>query len=94
MERFQTITRMGYAIPILHPLIELDGDLYADGGFLWNVPFEYAEEWGATDIYILSVLPSELPQGGLPALRPSGCRAHVRRLLAHVRQRLAAREVA
>ena len=39
-----------YAIPILHPLIELDGDMYADGGFLWNVPFEYAEEWGATDI--------------------------------------------
>jgi predicted acylesterase/phospholipase RssA len=62
VERFQTVTRIGYAIPILHPLIELDGDLYADGGFLWNVPFEYAQEWGATDIYILSVLPSELPR--------------------------------
>jgi predicted acylesterase/phospholipase RssA len=62
VDRFQIVTRIGYAIPILHPLIELDGDLYADGGFLWNVPFEYAEEWGATDIYILSVLPSELPR--------------------------------
>jgi predicted acylesterase/phospholipase RssA len=64
VDRFRTITRIGYAIPILHPLIELDGDLYADGGFLWNVPFEYAEEWGATDIYILSVVPSKLPRAG------------------------------
>ena len=62
LERFRTVTRIGYAIPILHPLIELDGDMYADGGFLWNVPFEYAEEWGATDIYILSVVPSRLPR--------------------------------
>jgi NTE family protein len=62
VDRFQTVTRIGYSIPILHPLIELDGDLYADGGFLWNVPFEYAERWGATDIYILSVVPSELPR--------------------------------
>jgi predicted acylesterase/phospholipase RssA len=62
VERFRTVTRIGYAIPILHPLIELDGDMYADGGFLWNVPFEYAEEWGATDIYILSVVPSQLPR--------------------------------
>jgi predicted acylesterase/phospholipase RssA len=60
--RFRTVSRIGYAIPILHPLIELDGDMYADGGFLWNVPFEYAEEWGATDIYVLSVVPSELPR--------------------------------
>jgi NTE family protein len=64
VERFRTVTRIGYAIPILHPLIELDGDLYADGGFLWNVPFEYAEEWGATDIYVLSVVPSKLPPAG------------------------------
>jgi predicted acylesterase/phospholipase RssA len=62
VDRFRTVSRIGYAIPILHPLIELDGDLYADGGFLWNVPFEYAEEWGATDIYILSVVPSRLPR--------------------------------
>ena len=62
IERFRTVTRMGYAIPILHPLIELDGDLYADGGFLWNVPFEYAEDWGADEVYILSVIPSELPR--------------------------------
>jgi predicted acylesterase/phospholipase RssA len=62
VERFRTVTRIGYAIPILHPLIELDGDQYADGGFLWNVPFEYAEAWGAEEIYILSVVPSELPR--------------------------------
>jgi predicted acylesterase/phospholipase RssA len=64
VEHFRTVTRIGYAIPILHPLIELNGDLYADGGFLWNVPFEYAEEWGATDIYVLSVVPSRLPRAG------------------------------
>ncbi len=62
IERFRTVTRMGYSIPILHPLVELDGDMYADGGFLWNVPFEYAEDWGADDVYILSVIPSELPR--------------------------------
>jgi predicted acylesterase/phospholipase RssA len=62
VDRFRTVTRIGYAIPILHPLIELDGDMYADGGFLWNVPFEYAEEWGATDIYVLSVVPSRIPR--------------------------------
>ena len=60
VDRFRTVSRIGYAIPILHPLIELDGDQYADGGFLWNVPFEYAEEWGAERIYILSVVPSVL----------------------------------
>jgi predicted acylesterase/phospholipase RssA len=60
VDRFRTITRIGYSIPILHPLIELDGDMYADGGFLWNVPFEYCEEWGADEIYILSVVPSKL----------------------------------
>jgi predicted acylesterase/phospholipase RssA len=62
VDRFRTVTRMGYSIPILHPLVELDGDLYADGGFLWNVPFEYAEDWGAREVYILSVIPSELPR--------------------------------
>lgn len=62
VDRFRTISRIGYTIPILHPPIELDGDLYADGGFLWNVPFEYAEEWGATEIYVLSVVPSKLPR--------------------------------
>jgi predicted acylesterase/phospholipase RssA len=64
VERFRTVSRIGYTIPILHPLVELDGDLFADGGFLWNVPFEYAEEWGATEIYILSVIPSRLPRAG------------------------------
>jgi predicted acylesterase/phospholipase RssA len=62
VDRFRTVTRIGYSIPILHPLVELDGDLYADGGFLWNVPFEHAEDWGAEDVYILSVIPSELPR--------------------------------
>jgi predicted acylesterase/phospholipase RssA len=62
VERFRTVTRIGYTIPLLHPLIEMDGDLWADGGFLWNVPFEYVEEQGADEIYILSVIPSRLPR--------------------------------
>jgi predicted acylesterase/phospholipase RssA len=70
VDRFRTVTRIGYSIPILHPLIELDGDLYADGGFLWNVPFEHAEDWGAEEIYILSVVPSELPRAGSLRLLP------------------------
>jgi predicted acylesterase/phospholipase RssA len=70
VERFRTVTQIGYAIPILHPLIKLDGDLYADGGFLWNVPFEYAEDWGADEIYILSVVPSELPRARSLRLLP------------------------
>ena len=65
VDRFRAVTRIGYTIPILHPLIELDGDLYGDGGFLWNVPFEYAvEDCGADQIYILSSLPSDLPRAG------------------------------
>ncbi len=60
LEHFKKVTRIGYSIPVLHPLIEMDGDMYADGGFLWNVPFEYAEDWNATDIYVLSVVPSKL----------------------------------
>lgn len=62
LERFRKISRIGYSIPILHPLIKLDGDLYGDGGFLWNVPFEYAEDKGVDDLYILSVVPSKLPR--------------------------------
>ncbi len=26
------------------------------------MPFEYAEDWGATDVYVLSVVPSRLPR--------------------------------
>ena len=64
LEHFHKIARAGYTIPILHPLVDIDGDQYADGGFLWNVPFEYAQEWGADEIYILSVIPSRLPRVG------------------------------
>ena len=62
VDRFRLFSRAGYTIPMLHPLIEIDGDMYADGGFLWNVPFEYAEDWGADEVYILSVIPSQLPR--------------------------------
>lgn len=64
VDTFRKIATAGYTIPILHPLVEIDGEHYADGGFLWNVPFEYAERWGADRIFVLSVIPSVLPPAG------------------------------
>jgi predicted acylesterase/phospholipase RssA len=64
VEAFRTVTRAGYTIPLLHPLVEIDGDQWADGGFLWNVPFEHAEQWGADRVFVLSVIPSRLPRAG------------------------------
>ena len=51
--------------------------MWADGGFLWNVPFEYAEEWGADEIYILSVIPSRLQRADVAGHGPAGRAAHV-----------------
>lgn len=61
VDTFRKVATAGYTIPILHPLVEVDGEQFADGGFLWNVPFEHAEAWGAERIFVLSVIPSELP---------------------------------
>ena len=30
VERFRLVARAGYTIPVLHPLVEIDGDLYGD----------------------------------------------------------------
>jgi NTE family protein len=60
----RTLVRAGYAIPILFPPIEFRGDWFVDGGFAWNVPLERAVELGATEIFLLAPIASQLPYRG------------------------------
>ena len=60
----RTLTRAGYAIPMLFPPIQLRGDWYVDGGFAWNIPLERAIQMGATEIYLLAPIASQLPYKG------------------------------
>jgi NTE family protein len=57
----RTLTRAGYAIPMLFPPIQFRGDWYVDGGFAWNIPLERAIQMGATEIYLLAPIASQLP---------------------------------
>jgi NTE family protein len=60
----RTIARAGWAIPVLFPPIHFRGDWFVDGGFAWNIPLEHAMEIGATDIYLLAPIASQLPYQG------------------------------
>jgi NTE family protein len=60
-EELRTISRAGYAIPLLFPPVRFRGDWYVDGGFAWNIPLDRALDLGATEIYLLAPIPSELP---------------------------------
>jgi predicted acylesterase/phospholipase RssA len=60
-EEMRQVVRAGYAIPMLFPPVTFRGDTYVDGGFAWNIPFEHAFEIGATEIWILAVIASQLP---------------------------------
>jgi predicted acylesterase/phospholipase RssA len=55
------ISRIGYTIPGFYPPIKFKGDYWCDGGFVWNVPLEYALSSGATRIYILLCIGRKLP---------------------------------
>ena len=57
----RTISRAGYAIPFLFPPVEFRGDTFVDGGFAWNIPLEHALGLGATEIYLLAPIASQLP---------------------------------
>src|SRR5262245_11628323 len=57
----RTIARAGYAIPMLFPPVQFRGDWYVDGGFAWNVPLDRAIDLGATSIYLLAPIASQLP---------------------------------
>ena len=63
-QELQTISRAGYAIPILFPPIHFRGDWYVDGGFAWNTPLDRAIDLGATEIWLLAPIPSQLPYCG------------------------------
>ena len=60
----RTLSRAGYAIPLLFPPIRFRGDWYVDGGFAWNIPLDRAIMLGATEIYILAPIASQLPYQG------------------------------
>src|SRR5215468_5503414 len=60
----RTLSRAGYAIPMLFPPIQFRGDWYVDGGFAWNIPLERAIQMGATEIYLLAPIASQLPYKG------------------------------
>ena len=57
----RTIARAGYAIPLLFPPVQFRGDWYVDGGFAWNIPLDRAIDLGATEIYLLAPIASQLP---------------------------------
>src|SRR5436309_11263184 len=60
----RTISRAGYAIPLLFPPVQFRGDWYVDGGFAWNTPLDRAIDLGATEIWLLAPIPSQLPYSG------------------------------
>jgi len=60
-EELRTLSRAGYAIPLLFPPVDFRGEWYSDGGFAWNVPLERAIALGATEIYLLAPIASQLP---------------------------------
>jgi predicted acylesterase/phospholipase RssA len=57
----RTVARAGYAIPLLFPPVEFRGDWFVDGGFAWNIPLDRAIDLGATEIYLLAPIASQLP---------------------------------
>ena len=56
----RTLSRAGYAVPLLFPPIHFRGDWLVDGGFAWNIPLERALALGATEIYLLAPITSQL----------------------------------
>lgn len=60
-QELRTISRAGYAIPLLFPPVAFGGDWFVDGGFAWNVPLDRAIDLGATEIYLLAPIASQLP---------------------------------
>jgi len=58
------ISRAGYAIPLLFPPVQFRGDWFVDGGFAWNIPLDRAIDLGATEIYLLAPIASQLPYCG------------------------------
>jgi predicted acylesterase/phospholipase RssA len=60
----RTISRAGYAIPMLFPPVRFRGDWFVDGGFAWNIPLDHALGLAPTEIYLLAPIASQLPYQG------------------------------
>jgi predicted acylesterase/phospholipase RssA len=60
----RTLSRAGYAIPLLFPPVKFRGDWFVDGGFAWNIPLDHCLTLGATEIYLLAPIASQLPYHG------------------------------
>lgn len=60
----RTLSRAGYSIPFLFPPVQFRKDWFVDGGFAWNIPLEHALGLGATEIYLLAPIASQLPYQG------------------------------
>ena len=61
VDELKHLVTAGYSIPVLFPPVKHRGEWYVDGGFAWNVPILQAIEMGATEIYVLAVVATELP---------------------------------
>jgi predicted acylesterase/phospholipase RssA len=61
VEDLARLVTAGYSIPVLFPPVRHRSEWYVDGGFAWNVPLLQAVEMGATEIYVLAVVATELP---------------------------------
>jgi len=64
IDDLRTLSRAGYAIPLLFPPIRYHGDWMVDGGFAWNTPLDRAIDLGATEIWLLAPIASQLPYVG------------------------------
>jgi len=60
----RTVSRAGYAIPMLFPPVRFRGDWFVDGGFAWNIPLDHALALNPTEIYLLAPIASQLPYQG------------------------------
>jgi len=60
-QELRQVSRAGYAIPPLFPPVVIRDEHYIDGGLAWNIPLEHALECGATEIYVLAPIASQLP---------------------------------
>src|SRR5262249_27451351 len=57
----RTLMRAGYAIPFLFPPVKYHDSWFADGGFAWNVPLDYALKLEPSEVYVLAPIASALP---------------------------------
>src|SRR5207247_2413690 len=60
----RTLSRAGYAIPLLFPPIRFRGDWFVDGGFAWNIPLDHCLALDPSEIYLLAPIASQLPYVG------------------------------